>query len=350
MGSCYPVKANALLAEFFMKKASPRFHSSRGAALLLSLWALFLLSAMVIAWALNINSRLTVSAYANRALSAEAMASSGAEVSLARETTPRSANLHRKIGNGDGYDVQMTGECGRLNLNFLTQGEDPNKLQILRQYLSLKGVDLNEQDLMMDSLLDWVSANRGLQHLNACPETDDYHPPHQPLGSVDELKKVCGWADLTSKPGWDRDFTVTQACGTIDVAYASRDVLRAVLAAFGGSGDDRVDAFLQLRQGPDGIDGTADDGVIDSSTVLPMLGIQPPQTQAARNQGSIQNLIQYKTSNVFRVVSVGKSGDVTRSVQMIVQKQMPVQPVGTGAQAVPALAGGRPTIYSWKEL
>jgi hypothetical protein len=326
-----------------MKKPSPRSNSKLGAALLLALWALFLLSAMVIAWALNISSRLAVSANANRVLSAEAMASSGAEVALAREITPSSANLHRKIGNGDSYDVQMTGECGRLNLNFLTQGEDPNKVQILRQYLSVKGVDLNEQDLMMDSLLDWVSQNRGLQHLNACPETDDYHPPHQPLGSVDELKKVCGWADFTSKPGWDGDFTVAQGCGAIDVAYASRDVLRALLAAFGGAGDDRVNAFLQLRQGPDGIDGTADDGVVNPNAVLPMLGIQ-----AASNQ-AIQSLIQspYKGSYVFRVVSVGKSGDVTRSVQMIVSKQT-VASAGIGVAVAPV--GGRPQVFSWKEL
>ena len=333
-----------------MKKGLPRCNSKRGAALLLSLWALFLLSAMVIAWALNISSRLTVSANANRALSAEAMASSGAEVALAREVTPSSSNLHRKIGNGDSYDVQMSGECGRLNLNFLTQGEDPNKLQILRQYLNLKGVDLNEQDLMIDSLLDWVSSNRGLQHLNACPETDDYHPPHQPLGSVDELKKVCGWAGFTSKPGWDSDFTVVQGCSGIDVAYASRDVLRALLAAFGGTEDDRIDAFLQLRQGPDGIDGTADDGVIDPNAVPAMLGINGTQVQAPGNRSSIRSLIMlYKTSNVFRVVSVGKSSDVTRSVQMIVQKPI-MQPGGTGVAGVAALAGNRPTIFSWKEL
>ncbi len=170
MGSNHPAKADTLLAEFFMKKFSPRSNSKLGAALLLALWALFLLSAMVIAWALNIDSRLTVSANANRVLSAEAMASSGAEVALAREITPSSANLHGKIGNGDGYDVQMSGECGRLNLNFLTQGEDPNKVQLLRQYLNLKGVDLNDLDVMIDSLLDWVSATKGLQHLNACPE------------------------------------------------------------------------------------------------------------------------------------------------------------------------------------
>jgi len=46
---------------------------SRAAAILLALWALFLLSAMVISWALDINSRLSLSSSANRALEAEAI-------------------------------------------------------------------------------------------------------------------------------------------------------------------------------------------------------------------------------------------------------------------------------------
>src|SRR5204863_538360 len=104
-----------------MRKSSPTFKRKSGVALLLSLWALFLLSAMVIAWALNINSRLTVSATANRVLSAEAMASSGAEVALNPTIKPASANLHRKMGN-ESYDVEMSGECGRFNLNFLAPG------------------------------------------------------------------------------------------------------------------------------------------------------------------------------------------------------------------------------------
>jgi hypothetical protein len=299
-----------------------------GAALLLALWALFLLSAMVIAWVLNINSRLVVSSNANRVLEAEAMACSGADVAFAPEISPSSANLHRQMGNGQGYDVKMTGECGRLNLNFLAQGEDLNKLRILRQYLSLKGIDLNDLDVMMDSLLDWVSQTKGLQHLNACPESDDYHPAHAPLASVDELKKICGWAEFTSKPGWDEDFTVAAACGTIDLAYASRDVLRALEIP-----DDFVDRFLQLRQGPDGIDGTADDPPLTQQAAFAALGLTTGQSQANR----IQNLIVFKNpSAVFRVVSVGKSGGVTRSVEMVVQKQ--------------AAAVGRPQVFSWKEL
>src|SRR5438445_6734378 len=117
---------------------------------------------------------------------------------------------------------------------------------------------------MMDSLLDWVSQNRGLQHLNACPDTDDYRPPHTGrLDSVEELKKICGWAEFTSKPGWDDDFTVVGSCGAIDLAWASRDVLRALP----GLGDDAVDRFLQLRRGPDGIDGTAYDFQFNTTAV-----------------------------------------------------------------------------------
>ncbi len=228
-----------------------------GAALMLALWALFLLSAMVISWALDINSRLTVSGNASRVLDAEAMASSGADLALHPLVKPDSANLHRQIGNQEGYDVQMMGECGRLNLNLLAPGgvENTPLKEILRQYLGLKGIELNDVDKMVDSLLDWMSPP-GLHRLNACPESE---------------------------------------------------------------------------KGPDGIDGTIDDGRLDPPTPFATLGFpggQPPQIAGLT--------LGLKNTFVFRVTSVGKSGDVTRTVQMIVSKG--------GA------AGGRPQVMSWKEL
>jgi hypothetical protein len=227
-------------------------------------------------------------------------------------------------------------------LNFLAQGEDPRKLAILRRYLDLKGVELNDQDTMIDSLLDWVSPNQGLHHMNAPEESDDYHPPHAPLNSVDELKKVFGWAEFTSKPNWDQDFTVVGNCGAIDIAWASRDVLRAL-----GIGDDFVDRFLQLRQGPDGIDGTEDDFQFNTTGTT-----VPPEVQGALglNQQQfqqIQQFVQFK-GPVLRIVSVGKSGDITRSVEMVVLKQQ-MLPGGQALGAAP-LAIGRPQVFSWKEL
>ena len=49
---------------------------------MLSLWALFLLSGMVISWALEIDSRMVLNGNANRVLEAEAMACSGSEIAL----------------------------------------------------------------------------------------------------------------------------------------------------------------------------------------------------------------------------------------------------------------------------
>ena len=113
LGSDYSVEADAVL-----RMKAPNSKLRGGAALMLALWALFLLSAMVISWALDINSRLAVSGNASRVLDAEAMASSGADVALHPLIKPDSANLHGQMGKHEGYDVKMIGECGRLNLNF----------------------------------------------------------------------------------------------------------------------------------------------------------------------------------------------------------------------------------------
>ena len=59
-----------------------RRNRRRGAALMLSLWALFLLSAMVITWTIDISSRLALSGKASRSMEAEAMACSGAEIAM----------------------------------------------------------------------------------------------------------------------------------------------------------------------------------------------------------------------------------------------------------------------------
>jgi hypothetical protein len=238
------------------------------------------------------------------------------------------------MGN-EGYDVQMSGECGRFNLNLLAPGgvENPVLIAALRQYLNIKGVDLNDLDVMMDSLLDWVTPTTGLRRLNAPEETDNYRPPHAPLNSVDELKKISGWTEYTSHPGWDEDFTtIIGGCQQIDAAYASRDVLRAF-----GIPDASVDRFLQARRGPDGLDGTADDPQMDQQTAFTLLGLGSASTGILPQANAIQSLIVFKSPNpVFRIVSVGKSGDVTRSVEMVVLKQ--------------AAGVGRPQVFSWKEL
>jgi general secretion pathway protein K len=295
----------------------------RGAAIMLALWALFLLSALVIAWALDINSRLAISSEGTRMLKAEAVACSGAEVALHPSTKPGSPNLNGQLDNGANYHARLTGEGGRIDLNWVASV--PGPVEVLRRYLENKGIDLNERDTMIDSLLDWVQPGGGLHRLNAPEESDDYHPAHAPLARVDELKRIAGWAEFTSVPGWDEDFTVNTRQG-IDPQWASRDVLLALP----GMTNEMVDRFIQIRQGPDQIDGTEDDVQFKSvNDFLSAIGFNP---QNAQQVHALQGLL-VPGSSVYRVVSIGTAGKATRTVQMVFNRQ-----------------GFVPQLLTWKEF
>jgi len=288
---------------------------------MLALWALFLLSTMVISWALDIDARLSVSGGANRNLEAEAMACSGAEVALIPSIKRGSPNLKRQVNSRQSYEATVTGEGGRLNLNWLIAGEDPTRLEILRKFLEIKGVELNDRDEMIDTLLDWVDPDN-LVRLNGAEESDNYHPANALLTRLDQVKKIKGWAAFTAKPGWDDDLTLNSS-GPVDILWASRDVLMALP----GMSEQLVDAFLQIRRGPDGIDGTEDDPPFKSlEEIRAALGFSPEQVAA------LNGIVGFNDP-VIHIVSVGKSGDTARTVQMVVRK------VGTTSQMI-----------LWKEL
>ena len=108
-----------------------RHNKRRGAALMLSLWALFLLSAMVISWALNIDSRLILSGYANRNLEALALACSGVEVAMHPKTTPGAEALEGGFGRDQNYEARMTGESGRININWIIAHPKTGTLEVI---------------------------------------------------------------------------------------------------------------------------------------------------------------------------------------------------------------------------
>jgi Type II secretion system (T2SS), protein K len=299
------------------------FHTTkfRGAALMLSLWALFLLSAVVISWALAIDSRITLSGHANRALEAEAMSCSGAEVALHPAIKAGSSVLRGNFSSTQSYQTRITGEGGRLNVNWLLAGENPARLEILRKYLEIKGIDLNERDRMIDCLLDWVDPDN-LVRLNGAEAEGDYQPANELLTRIEDLKKVKGWSDFTSTAQWDADFTLNST-GPIDLSWASR----AVLLSLPGMTEELVDRFLTARRGPDKIDGTDDDLQFKSlEDARVAFGFSPEQFK------QLVPLVGFRDP-VLRIVSVGKSGDVTRVVQMVVRK-----------------TGNIPQLITWKEL
>ncbi len=304
-----------------MKRASSRPNERGGAALLLSLWALFLLSGMVISWALQIDSRLALNGNANRVLEAEAMACSGSEIAMHPDVNAGSPVLRGGASRTQTYEARISGEGGRLNLNWVVAGENPQRLELLRKYLEVKGIDLNERDHMIDCLLDWVDPDN-LVRLNGAENDGDYRPANTLLSRIDELKRVRGWSEFCSRPGWDSELTVNST-GPLDLAWASRDLLLSLP----GMTEPIVDQFLTVRAGPDGIEGTEDDPQFKSIDDMRVaIGLTAEQFK------QLAPLVGFK-DQVLRVTSVGKSGNVKRVVQMVVRK-----------------TGAIPQLITWKEL
>jgi general secretion pathway protein K len=283
----------------------------RGAAIMLALWALFLLSAMVISWALDIGTRITISGNANRVVEATAMASSGAEIAIHPLVKAGSPSLRGSFGPGQSFEARITGEGGRLNLNWIVAPPDnPSRIELLRKYLEMKGVDLNERDHMIDCLLDWVDPEN-LVRLNGAEDEPGYKAPNRLLMSVEEVKRVRGWEEFTARPDWDADFTL-KSTGPIDLVWAPRDVLLALP----GLSEMRITQFLTLRSGPDGIEGTEDDPVFTSPDEIGIaLGLSPAQFKQLQASGLVG-----LNDSVLRVESIGKSGGVTRTVRMVIRK------------------------------
>lgn len=292
-----------------------------GAALMLALWALFVLSAMVISWAFDINSRLTLNGNSTRVLEAEAMACSGGEIALHPAVLPGAAILRGGASATQTYEARITGEGGRLNLNWAMAGENPARLELLRKYLETKGVDLNERDRMIDCLLDWVDPD-ALVRLNGAEADGDYRPSNTLLTRIDDLKRVRGWEDFVAVPEWDAGLTVNST-GPVDLAWAPRELLMSLP----GLTEPLVEQFLTQRAGLDGIDGTEDDAPFKSlDEVRVALGFSPEQFK------QLAGLVGFR-DQVMRIVSVGKSGDITRVVQMVIRK-----------------GGNVPQLITWKEF
>ena len=295
---------------------------AQGAAIMLALWALFLLSAMVISWAMDIGTRLTISGNGHRVLEAEAMACSGAEIAFHRDVKPGSPLLRGGLAPGQTFEARITGEGGRLNLNWLVAPPaNPPRLELLRKYLEMKGVDLNERDHMIDCLIDWVDPDNLVQ-LNGAEDDQGYKPANRILMSLEELKRVRGWEEFTSRPDWDADFTLAQGTGPISLNWASRDVLLALPDMT----EPRVDQFISIRVGPDGLEGTEDDVNFTLEQAALAFGIPQAQLQAP-------GLVALQPDTVLRVESIGKSGAVTRTVRMVINK-----------------TGNSIRLLTWKEL
>lgn len=293
----------------------------RGAALLIALWAITVLTTAILLWAGYIWHTMKVAGETIRDSEARAMAHSGLAIAMHPLVSKETEALAMEEVNDPGFRVRILSEGAKLNLNFIFAGEDARKIEIFKRWMELRGIDYQARDQIVDCILDWLDADN-VKRTNGQEDTAGYHPPNRgQFLTVEELEEVAGTEPLTSQPGWKDDLTVFSQ-GPIDLSSAEAHILRLLP----GVGDVAIESFLQWRRGGDGIDGTLDDPVIQKlETVQGFLGLNKTQWQA------LGGLIMLR-DNTWQIRSEGWSGKVIRQVTVVVRK---------GSQ--------NPQILNWKE-
>lgn len=190
---------------------------------------------------------------------------------LVKRTDPL---LHRMDeSTGEGFDVSITSEGGRFNINYILLSDDKN---LLRDIFVRWGLELDTAQGVADALKDWYDADdseelKGAEKKYYEKEGRINQPFDRPFYDLNEMALVRGM-DLVEavRPDWREWFTVLSS-GGLDV----RDASAELLAAAADTTIEEADAVPEKVRGPDGIRDTTDDFEIGLEDALGLLGVDP---------------------------------------------------------------------------
>jgi len=236
-----------------------RQQGREGAVLMLVLWAVVLLSAVLLKVHGIMRVDVDQAVVDAKTLRARLVAESG--LALARHPEiKRDSTLLRRGAEGDveQMEVVVQSEGARLNVNrLLAQDSDGVLVRLLGDW----GLSREEAEQVRDRWADWVDAD-DLTRLDGA-EREEYrktgqgaYPLNRPFQSLEEAREVAGVAALLDEkhPGWESAFTV-HGDGRLDLQDAPADLIAAVCEVSRG----QAELLVKTRRGRDGKDGTKDD-------------------------------------------------------------------------------------------
>lgn len=298
------------------RESSPARPAPRkGAVLLLVLWAVILLSAILVKVYGIISVDVDQAVVENKTLRARLLAESGLALARHPEIERDSPLLkHEAPGGGESMEVKIASEGARLNLNALLSQPPPAQegepsapvLEdgVLPRLLVSWGLTGEEAETVRDRLADWIDAD-SLTRLDGA-EREAYadagqgaYPLNRPFQSMDEVREVLGVAELLDarRPGWEDAFTLYGGSG-LDLQEAPAELIAAVC----GVTPAQAGVLVRTRQGRDRVDGTKDDVVWKSAAeALRTLGLGLEEIEALEGRVTVGG-------QLFRFESTGVVG------------------------------------------
>jgi general secretion pathway protein K len=285
--------------------------SSRGAALLLVLWAITVVSFAVLWMANVVNIELETTVSDSAGLRARQIAVSGVAIGLHPQVDREDTELlNRDFGAGERMEVRIRGEGARFNINQLLQQQD--RMTMLNLF-TLWGLNADEANALIDKLIDWVDEDEFRTGFGGA-ELAEYEmagipdaPANRPFRSVREMARVLDMEKLAAlKPDWYESFTIF-GDGLIDVNEADGQVLQAAT----GITPEMAEGILQQRRGPDNVEPSEDDFRFEDVAQVAgwLSGSTLPTEQVAAKLTT--------ESSVKRIDSRGIVGERSRSISVV---------------------------------
>ena len=300
-------------------------------ALPMVLWTIALLGGITILLAGIISGWTDEETRAGKLLRAREQALSGVSVAMNPAVSPGDPLLKAINTDGsEGYSVTLSDDSGLINPNMFLK--DPDRRDLLKRLFNTWGLKPEQADSAADGLYDWQNPSpfRSLHGAKA----QDYEaagrsglPPGTPFTSPEEMTLVLGFDPvMEAKTNWPCFFT-TSWQGKVNLLHAPKEVL----VDFVGLTPAQADAWITLRNGKDGIEGTPDDlKVKDLDQAAMLIGAAGGQKTLLEEACDVQGTVR-------RIESTGFCHGVKRVIIVI---------VATGGQENPQSAV---SMLGWSE-
>lgn len=197
---------------------------------MLVLWAMALLSVMILTWSELVNFRLERFNLQGDRTKARFAALSGVQLALNQQVPEKSELFqNQEIEPNLSFNVVIESEGGRLNLNYLIARAllDEGVREQFRRFLEFSfEVPSQEQNPLIDAFLDWVDADKQ-RRLQGIEEAEGYRAGNRYFRNIDEIATVRGSEWITRNEGWRDKFTLWSS-GKLDINWASPALLQAL--------------------------------------------------------------------------------------------------------------------------
>ena len=215
--------------------------------------------------------------------------------------------------SGEGFEARIISEGEKFNINAILLRQDE---QFLKSLFSDWGLTLDECQMMVDGLMDWVDQNDevGLNGAESKWYLDQgrlNQPFNRPFYNLDEMRLVRGMDYVEAiRPDWRNWFTIWSS-GALDLNEASAELIAAAAEIT----PEDANVIPETVRGPDGIRDTDDDAPFQSvEQALALLGVDA----SLRPEISARMTVNDTTT---RLESIGTVAGAKRKITVIVRNR-----------------------------